>query len=93
MFSRTDAEALQVHAVFVVKHLVESVAQLRPQLLASSALKLGGRIGRTSDGRGKEANQHVIILTFHDHWGVLETHLRADTTPPPSGKASIKTLP
>lgn len=56
VFSWTDAEALKVHAVFVVEDFVESVAQLRSQLLASSALKLRGRIGRTSDGRWK---QHV----------------------------------
>lgn len=47
VFSWTDAEALQVHAVLVVEDLVESVAQLHPQLLASSALELGGCIGWT----------------------------------------------
>lgn len=47
VFSWTDAEAAQVHAVFVVEDLVESVTQLHPQLLTSSALKLRGCIGRT----------------------------------------------
>lgn len=45
VFPCTDAEALQIHAVFVVEDFVERIAQLRPQLLASSALKLRGCIG------------------------------------------------
>lgn len=61
MFSCTDTEALQVYAVFVVEHFVESVTQLSPQLLASSALKLRGCIGRTSDGRRKQDDKLVNV--------------------------------
>lgn len=59
VFPCTDTEALQVHAVFVVEDFVESVTQLRPQLLASSALKLRGCIGRTGDERWEQDNKRV----------------------------------
>lgn len=49
VFSSTYAEALQIDAAFVVEDFVEGVTQLRAQLLTPSALKLGGRIGRTEE--------------------------------------------
>lgn len=49
VFSSTYAEALQINAAFVVEDFVEGVTQLRAQLLTPSALKLGGRIGRTEE--------------------------------------------
>lgn len=51
VLSWADAEALQVHTVFVVEDFVESVTQLCPQFLTSSAFKLRCSIGRTSDRR------------------------------------------
>lgn len=44
VFSRTDTEAPQVHAVFVLEDFVERVANLCPQLLTSSSLKFRGCI-------------------------------------------------
>lgn len=69
VFSGADAEALQIHTVFVVEDFVEGVTQLRPQLLASSAFKLWGCIGRARGRTRKEDEkpvrwENVILKNF-----------------------------
>lgn len=53
VLSSEDTQTLQIYAIFVVEDFVQSVAQLRAQLLASSALELRGRIGRTGSNRDR----------------------------------------
>lgn len=67
VLSWTDAEALQVQAVFVVKDFVQSVTQLCSQLLTSSAFKLRGCIGWTSNSRWK------TIIKWGDRIFALES--------------------
>ena len=105
VFSSTDTQTPQVQAVFVVEHFVEGVTQLHAQLFTSSAFKLRGCIGRTSDRRRKQYNkvekwQNITMRDFirvelkgpHCNITTSQDSERADDpTTPPCGRVPNKT--